>query len=157
MIHNIESHWPYAQYDHNHRTVHTALAQQHVSNSIQPVFYCFNIYCNYFALHIWVYMILLTIIIFFMQNYIAAAITSNTPTPGINETTNIVRDCHDRSNFTYVIGDYYEKLITEVRSIMCSEIVELLHFIIIVEVLQISMFPLVITWVWSVMMVWHLT
>ena len=46
---------------------------------------------------------------------------SNTPTPVIDKTMNIVKGYHDRSNFTYVIGEYYVELNTEVIQIMCCE------------------------------------
>jgi hypothetical protein len=47
--------------------------------------------------------------------------TSNTPTPSIDKTISIARSYHDRSNFTYIIGDYNDKLSTEVISVICCE------------------------------------
>jgi replication-associated recombination protein RarA len=55
------------------------------------------------------------------HNYIAAAIISNTPTTGINKTTSTVKGYHDRSIPTYITGEYYDKLNTEVTSKTCYE------------------------------------
>jgi hypothetical protein len=97
--------------------------------------------------------LLTTTIIIFMHNYIAAAIAPNTLTTVINKTTNIVKGYHDRSIPTYI---------TTTNSALkwhqqCAvKIVEWLHFI-IVKALQINSSPLVMTWVWSLMIVQHLT
>jgi hypothetical protein len=58
---------------------------------------------------------------YYEHNYIAAAITSNTPTTGNNKTIRTVNGCHGRYNFTYIFGEYYHEFNTEVTSMLCCE------------------------------------